>query len=261
MSERVPITVTVLRTEQLTRSMVRVVLGGAGLREFVPVAATDQYVKLLFPADDAGRPRRRTYTVRRWDPAAPELWIDLAVHGDRGLAGPWALRAVPGDEIRLSGPGGGYAPDPGAAWHLLAGDESALPAIAVALEALPADAYAVVFVEVEGAEDEVPLPTAARAEITWVHRRSRPVGDALVSAVRAAEFLPGDVDVFVHGEAGFVKELRRYLRLERHVERARLSVSGYWRLGEDDEGWRASKRAWNEAVEAEQERPLSRPTL
>ncbi|QUQ67503.1 siderophore-interacting protein [Kutzneria sp. CA-103260] len=256
MADKMPITGTVLRTEQLTRNMIRVVLGGAGLRAFVPVSATDQYIKLLFPTSDAERPRRRTYTVRRWDSEAVELWIDVAVHGDRGLAAPWALRAAPGDAIQFLGPGGGYFPDPEADWHLLAGDESALPAIAAALEAMPAEAIAMVFVEVDGPEDETPLRTNAHTAITWVHRRDLPVGDALVKAVRSQEVLPGDVQVFVHGEAGFVKELRGYLRVERQVERTRLSVSGYWRQGKDDEGWRASKRAWNEAVEAEQEQRL-----
>ena len=54
---------------------------------------------------------------------------------------------------------------------------------------------------------------------------------------------------FVHGEAAAVKELRRYLRVERSLGLDRLSISGYWRLGVDDEGWRASKKEWNAAIE------------
>src|SRR5690606_21164117 len=87
-------------------------------------------------------PRLRTYTVRAWDPDALELTLDFVHHGDEGLAGPWAANARPGDELFMLGPGGGYAPDPGADWHLLAGDESALPAIAASLEALPEGARA-----------------------------------------------------------------------------------------------------------------------
>ena len=71
------------------------------------------------------------------------------------------------------------------------------------------------------------------------------------------EFPAGAVHAFVHGEAGFVKELRALLRVERNVPRERLSISGYWRLGQDDDAWRAAKREWNAQVEREQEAPAA----
>jgi len=60
------------------------------------------------------------------------------------------------------------------------------------------------------------------------------------------------VQAFVHGEAGFVKELRRLLLVDRGVPRARVSISGYWRLGHDEDRWQATKREWNQQVEEEQ---------
>ncbi|MCL2551174.1 MAG: siderophore-interacting protein [Actinomycetia bacterium] len=261
----------VARTERLTPHMIRVVLVVDPAPALDIGTYTDHYVKLLFapegvvypePLDvEAVRaalpreqwPRTRTYTVRAWDPDTREMTLDFVHHGDEGLAGPWAARARPGDSLWFQGPGGGYAPDPKADWHLLAGDESALPALATAVEQLPAGAPAKVFVEVAGPEEEQKLPTAADAEVVWLHRGSRPVGAALVEAVTALEFPPGDVHVFVHGEAGFVKELRRLLRLDRGVPRDRMSISGYWRRGADEDGWQASKREWNAQVEAEQE--------
>ncbi|MFI8327115.1 siderophore-interacting protein [Streptomyces sp. NPDC085529] len=263
----------VVRTERLTPHMVRVVLGGPGLDGFDAGTYTDHYVKLLFAPEGvtypepfdmerirAERPREewpttRTYTVRAWDPVHRELTLDFVVHGDEGLAGPWAARAQVGETVRFLGPGGGYAPDPAADWHLLAGDESALPAIAVALERLPAGARVHAFVEIEDAADEQKFATADGVEVTWLHRSGRPAGEALVEAVRELDFPAGDVHAFVHGEAGFVKELRRHLRMERRVARERLSISGYWRLGKTDEAWRAIKREWNEQVEREQEHP------
>ncbi|MFI7612567.1 siderophore-interacting protein [Nonomuraea terrae] len=260
----------VQRTERISRHMVRVVLGGDGLADFATSGLTDHYVKLIFPYDGVDYPepftmqlcretmprdqwpRLRTYTVRAWDPDALELTLDFVVHGDEGLAGPWAERAVPGDELLMLGPGGGYAPDPDADWHLLVGDLSALPAIAASLEALRAGALAHVFVEVDGPEDEQKLTTAADARVTWVYRGDRPVGVGLVEAVRGLEFPEGDAHAFVHGEAGFVKELRRHLRVERGIGLDRLSISGYWRIGVDDEAWRAVKRDWNRQVEAEE---------
>ncbi|MFJ6570407.1 siderophore-interacting protein [Streptomyces sp. NPDC091292] len=259
----------VVRTEWLTPHMVRVVLGGDGLAEFSAGECTDHYVKLLFAPEGVTYPEpfdiqqiradlprdqwpvTRTYTVRAWDAATRELTLDFVVHGDEGLAGPWAASVQPGATVRLLGPGGAYAPDAGAGWHLLAGDESALPAIATALEAMPEGAEVRAFIEVSGPEEEQKIDSAA--EVVWLHREGRPVGEALLEAVRALDFPSGRVQAFVHGEAGFVKELRRLLRIDHGVPREDLSISGYWRVGHNEDGWQASKREWNARVEAEQE--------
>ncbi|MFF3694793.1 siderophore-interacting protein [Streptomyces sp. NPDC002221] len=265
----------VVRTERITPHMVRVVLGGESLAGFGVGEYTDHYIKLLFPAQGVSYPEpfdmeriraefpraqwpsTRAYTVRDWDAELGELTVDFVVHGDEGLAGPWALRVQPGETVRFLGPGGGYAPDPAADWHLLAGDESALPAIAAALERMPAGALVHAFVEVAGPEEEQKLSTPDGVAVTWLHRGEHAVGSQLVRAVKDLEFPAGDVHAFVHGEAGFVKELRALLRVERGVPRERLSISGYWRLGQDDDAWRAAKREWNEQVEREQEAPAA----
>jgi NADPH-dependent ferric siderophore reductase len=264
-------TAVVVRTERLTRHMVRVVLGGEELAGFDAGEYTDHYIKILFAAEGAVYPepwdmeqiradfprdqwpRNRAYTVRSWDPAHRELSVDFVVHGDEGIGGPWAARVQPGEHVYFLGPGGGYAPDPEADWHLLAGDESALPAIAAAMERIPAGATVHAFVEVDGEQDEVKIITPDGDGPVWLHRGGRPVGEALVEAVTSLEFPAGTPHVFVHGEAGFVRDLRRFLRLERGIPRERLSVSGYWRAGQTDEGWRSIKQEWNAAVEAEQE--------
>ncbi|MGW0791251.1 siderophore-interacting protein [Streptomyces sp. NPDC002911] len=261
----------VLRTEQITPHMVRVILGGDGLADFTLAGYTDHYIKLCFAPEGADYghpfdmtrireeyprelwPTTRTYTVRSWDPRARELAVDFVVHGDEGLAGPWAARAQPGDQVTFLGPGGGYVPKASADWHLLVGDESALPAIAAALEHMPEGAPAHAFVEVPDAAEEQKLVTPEGVSVTWLHRGDRPVGESLVAAVSGLEFPEGEVQAFVHGEAGFVKELRRHLRLERGIPLQQLSISGYWRLGQNDDTWRAVKREWNEQVEREQE--------
>jgi NADPH-dependent ferric siderophore reductase len=279
---------TVLSTERLSNSLVRVVVGGAGLDGFEPSPFADSYVKVVFvdpsvprplprtpdgrvAVDDlAGapeqRPRMRSYTVRSFDAATRELTLDFVVHGDEGVAGPWAAAAEAGDELVFLGPGGSFAPDPSAGFHLFAGDLSALPAIAVALERLPTSATGCAVVEIHDSIDEIPLARPAGVTVQWVHqavtagmsddgtsdgaggREARP-GARLVEAVRELPWPGGDVQAFVHGEAGAVKELRRYLRVERGVGLDRLSISGYWRLGVDDEGWRASKKQWTAEVE------------
>lgn len=262
-------------TRRITPHMVRLVLGGDGAAGLDADEFTDHYVKLLFAPEgvsyaepfDLDRiraelpreqwPTSRTYTVREWNRAAGEMTIDFVVHGSEGLAGPWAAAVQPGETVRFLGPGGSYTPDPAADWHLLVGDESALPAIAASVERAPEGARMVVLLEVEGPDEELKIAAPPGADIVWLHRGERPFGAALVTAVRALEFPPGDVHAFVHGEAGFVKELRRHLRQDRAIPRERLSISGYWRLGQNDEAWRAVKREWNEQVEREQESPAA----
>jgi NADPH-dependent ferric siderophore reductase len=265
-------TFEVVRTEQLTSHMVRVVLGGNGFDTFTPSDFTDSYVKLVFVADDVDvaalpqpltldsfadlpatkKPVVRTITVRRADPAAREIDVDIAVHGDHGAAGPWAATAQPGQPMYLMGPSGAYSPDPAADWYLLAGDETALPAISVALESLPANAIGRVFIEIAEPEDEVPLTAPDGVQINWLYRGGRAdlvgedrAGDnaPLVEAVKTALWLPGQVHAFIHGEAQAVMHnLRPYVRNERGVDAKWASISGYWRRGRTEETFRQWKK-------------------
>lgn len=266
-----PLSATVVRTQRLTGTLVRIVFGGPELAGFRGSIFTDAYVKLSFPPPGVSYPRPfdpewiranlpveqwptvRTYTVRSWNAHSHELAIDFVVHGDTGVAGPWAAAARPGDHIFLSGPGGAFAPDPDLDWHLFAGDESALPAIAAAVDSLPRGASGHVLLEVASTDAELPITGPAGVTVRYVHTSGRPFGHALVEAVRTLDFPVGTFDAFVHGEAGFVKDLRTHLRVDRAVPRERLSISGYWRIGNSEEGWRAGKAEWNrQAEEAEQ---------
>lgn len=273
MSKSQPARMTVVRTESVAPSMRRVVLGGDGFGAFIAGdnAYTDKYVKLVFLADgfdypdpldlDVVRatmpqeawPVLRTYTVRWVDPDARELAIDFVVHGSdghEGLAGPWAADAQPGDVLHLRGPSGAYAPDPAADWHLFVGDEAALPAISSALEALDPDDRAVAFIEVDAPTDEIALATAAELEVHWLHRGDAVAGTTtlLDDAVRAWPWRAGRVQAFVHGESGLLKTVRPYLLNDRGVPRADVSVSGYWRRGATEEGFRIWKSEQTDAV-------------
>ncbi|MEU2121236.1 siderophore-interacting protein [Nocardia niwae] len=243
-------TLTVQRTEWLTPHLIRVHLGGPGFAAFRPSEFTDSYVKFIFPQD--GNEVLRTYTVRSVDTVAEEIAVDFVYHGAEGIAGPWAATVEPGATIDLYGPNGAYSPRPDADWHLLAGDEAALPAIAAALEALPADATGLAFVEVAGPDDELPVKKPDGIELTWLHRGVRSPGEVLAETVRSAPWSPGQVQVFIHGEADAVmKDLRRYVRKDRGVPAQwAASISGYWRRGRTEEGfreWKAELRAAEEA--------------
>jgi NADPH-dependent ferric siderophore reductase len=244
----------VLATEQITPHMVRVVFGGPALEGFAPGEFTDHYVKLKLPDPDAPETiRTRTYSVRAWDAQARQLTIDFVVHGDVGVAGPWARRARPGDELDLLGPGGAYSPDPDADWHLLAGDASVIPAISVALTRIPAGTPVHAVIEVDGPEEEQPLSTPGELHLTWVHRSAAPgeEPDLLAAHVAALELPEGRGHVFVHGEASSVRALRRHLVADRGLDPSFMSISGYWKLRRTEEGWREDKAEWARLVEAD----------
>ncbi len=261
-----------VRTYLLAPRMVRIVFTGVDLAQLPDLTFTDHYVKLLFPPAGADYrwpfdpdeiraalpnhlwPVTRTYTIRSFDRATNEMTIDFVVHGDEGLAGPWAARAVPGDVIGFFGPGGAYAPDPQAEAHLLVGDEAAIPAIAATLERLPARARAEVYVEVSGPEHHQPMPETEQTIIHWVHREGSGLGygEALAAAVRANTLPAGRLQAFVHGNADMVKDLRRFLFLDSGVDRQQVSISGYWRTGHTEDRWQATKSEFNQRMEAEE---------
>jgi NADPH-dependent ferric siderophore reductase len=190
----------------------------------------------------AHRPNGRRYTIRRWDPAERRITIDFVVHGDSGFAGRWANHATVGDRLQIAGPAGGYAPSTTADWHLLVGDESALPAIAASLEQVRPGVSALVAVVVDGPDHELALDCPGDAKVQWIHRRSDPGNhELLLAAVEATEFPSGTVDVFVHGEAGEVRSIRRHLLVERGIPKEGTSISPYWRRNFTDEAWREVK--------------------
>ncbi len=261
-----PVYGEVVEVERLTPSMVRIVLGGDGLAEFTPNTFTDAYVNALFVPPDAPysvpfdeeqarrgaaehKPVGRRYTVRAWDPDTRRLSLDFVVHGDVGFAGRWANHAAPGDRLQVTGPGGGYAPDPDADWHLMVGDESALPAIAASLARVPPGRRVLAVVVVDDAGHRLGLDCPGDLAVTWVHREDDPANpDQLVQAVAALAFPPGQPQVFVHGEAGEVRAVRRHLLGERGLSRDGTSISPYWRRHFTDDRWREVKRDWLAAV-------------
>jgi NADPH-dependent ferric siderophore reductase len=247
MPERRALYTTVTETSWLTPGMVRLVVGGPDLEGFGAGLFTDHYVKCRFGD------KMRSYTVRDWDPEHRLLTLDFVVHGDRGVAGPWAARAKPGDTLEIMGPGGAYAPSPEADWHLMVGDDAVLPAIAVSLSRVPARVPVFVVVEVDGPDHRQPLDSPGQLEIVWVHRSIGAGRDPSLQldAVRALSLPEGRGHAFVHGEATTVRFIRRHLVLERGLAAESLSATGYWKLRRTDEEWRAEKREWMALADAD----------
>ncbi|WFE54597.1 siderophore-interacting protein [Micromonospora sp. WMMD1155] len=299
MTETLPIapwrvfTVTVAAVRRLSPSFVRVTFTGVDLDRFAD-NGYDQRIKLVLPVP--GRPgvnltggadwyaawralpehQRnpiRTYTVRAVRPHLAEVDVDLVLHGDGGPATRWARRVSAGDEVALVGPDAGYDGDHGGiefrpstgSCLLLAGDETAVPAIAGICERLPLDARGVVLLEVPADHDVLPLVTPPGVEVRWLPRGLDGHGSRLVPAVAAAaeELLAADasdraqpvpdVDLdteilwevpeevaaaplyaWLAGEAGVIRTLRRHLVAERGMDRRAVAFMGYWRLGHAD---------------------------
>lgn len=259
---RPQVNLTVLRTERLSPHMVRIIAGGPGFAGYANNDFVDRYVKVVFPQPGVAYelpldlwairetmpreqwPYTRTYTVRWVDQAAQQLAIDFVVHGDEGLAGPWALAARPGDTLVFTGPGGGYNPAPDADWYLFAGDDAALPAIAASIESLPADAKGLAFLEVDSDADILDIAAPDGVELRWLLRSGVPAGSSsiLLDALGEAEWLPGRVDVFAHGERGYMKGLRGIFFKQRGLERSQVSLSGYWAQGRVEDDFQAEKK-------------------
>jgi NADPH-dependent ferric siderophore reductase len=251
---------TVERREQLSPHTVRITAGGAGFDALRMNEFTDKYAKIIFADPNLGltppydlaalreslppdqRPVTRTYTLRRADAERQRVVIDFVVHGDKGIAAPWAARAEPGDVLTMSGSGGAYRPDPDSDWHLLVGDESALPAICSALEALPGDARGIAYLETSDPGEFLDATPPVGVEVIWLHRPepgSQP--QMLADALLAGSWLPGRADVFAHGERESMKAVRAALKT-RLGDGDQLSLSGYWAAGRTEDVFQSEKR-------------------
>ncbi|WP_320773801.1 siderophore-interacting protein [Streptomyces sp. CRN 30] len=238
----------VVRTAMVGGGLLRVTLGGPGTEGFEAHSPID-HVRLLFPDPDGTlrlpvpdgdllrwprpSPTSREYTVRRYDPVAGEIDIDVAPH-EGGLAADWARDAVPGTVIHVAGPPGGLFVPFAYDRYLFAGDITALPAIARWLEELPRTARGWAYVEVADASEEIALSAPDGVEVTWLHRGGRPpgTGDALARAVMATAVPEGErLYAWIAGEAGQIRPLRRWVRDELGLKRPDVEISGYWKRG------------------------------
>jgi len=225
-----PRPVEVVSVSKLTPRLVSVLVRGDALDGF-RIEAPTGHVKVFLPADGQDDPVVRTYTPVRFDEASKTLELQFVLHG-AGPASEWAERAAPGDTLAVAGPGGRFTLDETAAHWWLAADESAIPAVATLLEALPATATADVHIEVADAADEIAFDSQAKTTVSWHHRRSPGAfGAELDEAARAAD-IPAGARIWVACEAAAMRGIRRYFRNDRGLPPDSMVTRGYWRLGE-----------------------------
>jgi NADPH-dependent ferric siderophore reductase len=229
----------VLRVTDITPRMRRVTLHGPELVGFISLG-TDDHVKLLFATtpeeqaaldseaplqnSDGPRPVMRDYTPRRYDPQTGELDIDFVLHGD-GPAATWAAQAEAGQTLNIAGPRGSMIVPDMFDSYLLIGDETALPAIARRLEALPANRKALVVVEIDNAAERQTLHSEAAVEVIWVVRGEQD----LLEVTRQLSLPAGDLYGWVATESSLSRKLRRVLLDEFKLDEATIKAAGYWR--------------------------------
>lgn len=238
----------VREVQRITPHLVRVTLEGDVLEGFSSLGF-DDHVKLFFPDPLTGelviptmgpdgliwpegtKPIMRDYTPRRFDAAARTLEIDFALH-TAGPATLWAGQARPGQQLGVGGPKGSFIVPTGFDWHLLIGDDTALPAISRRLAELPSNAKVKVLLEVDGPADHITFESAAELEVVWVHRSDAAAGDApLLDALHGMQISTGIFHAWIGCESAQAKALRAYLVTECGANPKMIRASGYWRKG------------------------------
>ena len=239
--------VAVQRVVPVGPRMLRVTLAGEALRGFsveLPAASVRLLVplpgqpELVIPTwngnewllPDGSRPAIRTFTPLHVDAGIGSMDLDVVVHESGTVCG-WAATAQPGDLAALSGPGRGYVIDPHAAALILAGDESALPAITQLVEVAPAGLPLRIVVELTSPEARLDLSVPPGASVQWVELPAgSPPGSALLEAIGSMP-IDADTQVWVAGEAAGVQRIRKQLFDEREIARRQATVRGYWKQG------------------------------
>ena len=179
-------------------------------------------------ADSAGDTVRRDYTPRHYNAQAQELTIEFAVH-DGGFASDWAKNAKAGDEVVIGGPRGSMVIPTEYDWHMLIGDETALPAISRRIEELATDAQIMVIAKINSQEDIRLFDGKTNLSVLWVYDYP-----SLINEVKEMILPEGEGYIWSAGEAATMATIKRYLVGEKDVDPKKLSVASYWKQGESD---------------------------
>jgi NADPH-dependent ferric siderophore reductase len=184
----------------------------------------DDHCKFIFE-DAAGEEVKRDFTPRAFDPHRNWLTLEFALH-EGGAASLWAERALPGSAATIGGPKSSVVVPTGYAWHLLAGDPTAAPAIARRLEELPEGTRAIaILLDPAGSGDRL-FFSRADMEVRWTADEA-----AFLEEVRAIELPEGPGFVWCAGEAGLMAQLRNLFVVEHQHPRSALRIAGYWKQG------------------------------
>lgn len=241
-----PRTLTVVARAKLSATLVRIRFAADDGFAGFPAVAPEDHLKLFFDISEDGSPMLptmingrwsprgltyRDYTVRWFDAEVGVLDVDFVLH-DHGVAGRWAATAAPGDQIGALGPRGAFLIKDVYPWYVLAADETALPALARWLEGLREGVPVCAYIEVDGPQSHISLPTRADLTTVWCHRDGKPAGstELLSEAIIAHQYPDREGFVWVAGEANSIRAARRFIKSV-GFSRDHWDVDGYWRRG------------------------------
>jgi NADPH-dependent ferric siderophore reductase len=240
----------VISVTDITPLMRRIRLKG-DLEGFASVGHADHIKVFIFPEGvepkivpigergaefaDGERPEMRDYTPRYWSVA--EGWIDLdfVLHGD-GPASGWAAQSAVGQNLLIAGPRGSLVVPAAYDWYLLAGDETALPALGRRIEELPAGAKILAIIEVDSLAEEQTFKTKANLSLTYLYRDGRPAGTTslILDAIKSMNFPTGDAYAYIAGESSMSKSVKANLIETRGFNPEYVKAAGYWLRGTAD---------------------------
>lgn len=253
-----PVKARVLNKAQVSTNFLRITFTSGEFENF-PKNCEGWYIKLAF--DEKGQALRstaeknaqaiiaakqctlRSFTIRSIDHQSHTLSIDCALHSNIGTARAWLSEAQINDEIYITHPGPVALTEPSADWFLLAGDSTALAAIAVNLEKLPAQAEGYAVLEVASTEDKIELNAPQGIKIHWlINPKPHEQPSELATTVKQLDWLGGTPSIWVACEFDTMKEMRSYFRLKSSIDKSQYYLSSYWKSGETDEGHKAAKK-------------------
>jgi NADPH-dependent ferric siderophore reductase len=206
--------------------MRRITLAGQALADFTALPGQDVVVHV---GDGHGGGVSRRYTIRNLDTAAHRLDLDVVMHG-HGPGAAWAASVAIGDGVEVFGPRGKVLLAQ-ARWQLFVGDESAIPAIAEMIVALPVGTAVAAVIEVTDIDDEQPIPATGPVDVRWLHRQATPPGESelLLRAVASIDLPDADRHAYLFGESRMVRRLRDDLGV-RGLQPPEISAKGYWNV-------------------------------
>lgn len=240
-NKRMEIPLQVFSVEQLSKNIKRFVFVDGS--KLLKQENESGYLKINFPQRNTDASKARSYTIREVDTKNHYVTIDFVCHGVDGPASAWAAQAQKGDNIIAFGPGPNKLVDVKKDWFFIVGDMTSLPAIAVNLKTLPANAKGYVIIEIEDPSDKQQLQKPDALELEWVVNPDPNASAAIMRDKTAARpWLDGTPSVWIAAEFTVARTLRTFLQSERGITKEQYYISSYWKLGDTDEGNKRAKK-------------------
>ena len=216
----------------------RIIVTGDALKGF-PVGQEGVHVKVFLPTQ--GHPKKRSYTIRSFDPETLELAMDFVINRHQGPATNWAKNAKIGDPISIAGPGSMKITQFDHHSYLLIGDITSINAINGYVPRFNPQADIRVIISVPTRYDIIDLDYEKSINTQWYIEDE--ITESLEDKVQAvAQDMAKDTQVFMGLEARSIRSLRPILQKQLGFDRLNIFAVGYWKKGVDADKFNAQKK-------------------